>query len=615
MRGYRRGIGEIVGAFIIITIITSSSIILAYTITHAGKKSANLIESKIRKFEEQSQELVILPYVQGSSLRLFVSPLAKGEKIKIYLVNGSKIYFLEKTVNNTYFNGTIMEDYNCGNIEIAVERETGALFVYNALRDPRANLSAIVHNGDPRIFNCKLLKNHNMNIVDPLSKEELAPLSIPRITYNASHLVGLSITATLKGNIAYPYDGNRICNVRLSAGNQSIQVKGRCEARIRAYTSKNYNISIVLNETRDKAFIYAVIMGKKPGTVYSGTARASVQLGYLAGGGVDPGMKTSGTINNSVIPLVLSQYSISNTRLTTTIIYSSNTYLKEFGIAKGTFYTNGPILLSIITNKINEANIYIKIILNITYETEFYGSARTFYEVKGSTLEIEGRSYWNITSNDILAGILNKIPPKDWGTNTPQIALRMGRIVKTYNIYYNSHYIFYNDKEFEASLIWDAGFNLPWLTGLTVTTINRTEGTKVIREINGNSTITAIPIKQFMPIIIKINNKKYLADMDYPGPLNLENIGIRSSLSPYVIYALDGYRVTASQTGARLLCYTSVTGMNPLPSRLINQTAECSRIITLKSQKIGLLILIKYNSSPHASFPFTGVAYRITWTS
>ena len=615
MQRHRRGIGEIVGAFIIITIITSSSIILVYTITHAGKESANIIESKIRKFEEQSQELIILPYVEGNSLKLFVSPLIKGEKIKIYLINNSEIYFIERTVNNTFFNGTIIRDYNCGNIEIAVERESGALFVYNALKDPRANVSFIAHIGDPRIFNCKLLKNNSIYLIDPLSKEELSPLTIPSISYNNSRFLGLSITATIKGNIAYPYDGNKVCNVRLSAGNQSLQVKGKCEARIRAYTSKNYNVSIVLNESRNKAFVYAVIKGNRPGTIYTGTARTIAQLDHEAGGGVDPGMKTSGTINNSVLPLVLSQYSTSNVKLKTTIIYSSNTYLDAYGVAKGDFYTNGPILLSIITNKINKAIIYIKIQLNITYETDFYGSTNTFYQATGNFIEVKCKNYWNVTSKNILAEIINHIPPRDWGINTPQIALRVGRIVKTYNIYYNSRYMFYSDKQFEASLVWNAGFNLPWLTGLKITTSNRTDGTKVIREINATSTIAAIPIKQFIPIIIEINGKKYLADIDYPGRLRLENIGVKSPLSPYIIYALGGNRVSASQTGARILCYTSVNGMNPLPSMLINPSSTCSRVLTLEPQRIGLLVLLKYNNSSPTQFPFTGVAYRITWAS
>ena len=615
MQGRRKGIGEILGAFIIITIIASSSIVLAYTLTHAGKKSANLIESKIRKFEEQSQELIILPYVQRNSLKLFVSPLVKGERIKIYLINNSQIDFIEKIVNNTYFNGTIMNKYNCGNIEIAVERESGALFVYNALKDPRANVSAVARIGDPRIFNCKLLKNNYVNLIDPLSKEELTPLSIPSIVYNTSRYIGLSITATLKGNIAYPNDGNKVCNVRLSVGNQSLQVRGKCEARVTAYTSKDYNISIVLNESRNKAFIYAVIKGKKPGVIFSGAAKTSAQLDYEAGGGVDPGMKTSGTINNSALPLVLSQYSISNTKLRTIIIYSSNTYLDAYGVAKGDFHTNGPVLLSVITNKINKAIIYIKIQLNITYETDFYGSANTFFQAKGNLLEVEGKSYWNITSKDILAEIVNQIPPRDWGTNTPQLVLRVGRVVRTYSIYYNSHYMFYNDRQFEASLVWNTGFNLPWLTGLKITTTNRTEGTKVIRVINGTSMLAAIPIKQFIPIIIKINDKKYLADIDYPGQLKLGNIGVKSFLSPYIIYALGGSRVSASQTGARTLCYTSINGMSPLPSRLINPFSACSGILVLKPQETGLLILIKYNNSSRVRFPFTGVAYRITWTS
>ena len=615
MRARRKGIGEIIGAFIIITIIASSSIVLTYALTHAGKKSANIIESKIRKFEEQSQELIILPYVQGNSLKLFVSPLVKGERIKIYLINNTQINYIERTVNNTYFNGTIMTNYNCGNIEIAVERESGAFFVYDALKDPRANVSIIAHIGDPRIFNCKLLKNNYIYLIDPLSKEELTPLSTPNILYNTSRFVGLSITATLKGNIAYPYSGNKICNVRLTAGNQSLQVRGKCEARIAAYTSRDYNISIVLNESRNKAFIYAVIKGKRLGAIYSGAAKTSAQLDYIAGGRVDPGVKASGTINNSVLPLVLSQYSISNIRLKTTIIYSSNTYLDAYGVAKGDFYTNGPVLLSIITNKINQANIYIKIQLNITYETDFYGSTNIFYKVKGDFLEVEAGSYWNITPKDILADIINQIPSRDWGINTPQIVFRVGRAVRIYNIYHNSHYIFYNDKQFEAGLVWRAGFNLPWLTGLKITSSARSEGAKVIREINGTTTIAAIPIKQFMPIIIKINNKKYLADIDYPGRLKLENIGVRSPVSPYVIYALGGSWVSASQTGARTLCYTGVKGMNPLPTRLINPASRCSGTLVLEPQEIGLLILIKYNKSPRAQFPLTGVAYRITWTS
>jgi len=281
MRG-RRGLSEVLGAFIVVIAVVSASIVVSAGLGKATQRTLQALEAA-----SESPTLLVAPAAVGSTLRVSVAPLEPGEEVTVIVADSRGTVLAEKKTiaNSTVASLTLLEDYDCRPVYVIAVTGEGRVGVFHR------SILGMPWNGtlDPRLYTCPAGAAAVAGAIrDPLTgaKALVAPVTLTPKSINFEPLgekveFVVRLLSTIRdywglevGIVSAQiqvYNGTSLVTIGVVKPNEFIQVyQGQV----------NVSVGILYDETFDFAVIVARIDG--PRDLYLVDASVSVRMQYTS---------------------------------------------------------------------------------------------------------------------------------------------------------------------------------------------------------------------------------------------------------------------------------------------------------------------------------------------
>jgi len=629
---HRRGISEIVGAFVIITVITISAILYVNVAVRQAQIIETTLDQRTEQIAEQISPLGITPVVTSGSLSLVLAPTDPGERLHVIVFDLDNKQIINKTIiaNSTQTTITVSNNYNCSRIKIVVIRESGAIIQYNSYNDPRA----VTHYKDPTVFSCEIL---DPSIPPGSVKEPLYNKTITRvfdirandkinvIPVNYSLVIGVGGIANI--NV------EPVCSLDISVNGSYVTKIKECshDLKIANFTINNKTVDVYLKIRANKEVIVGYIDFKvnDPDNLYvfylNTTYKMAINYAY-----VYQYNRYIGTLSDTIHPVPLAQ-AVSGSYSATWRLFKqqgfANYFLVVQGIGQSDVVTTGPMVLFMSTKK-EKAGFSIK--HEIYIEKVYY--APLIYKDYSigviNMLTINTTSLIEASATDpfamaALAMAAQLIDIGDWNIGTPDLIINGGQ---SYNLEPNTDYTVVCPQGCEAHVrFYGSAVRIPFITdvGYEETKILKAYGHILYINIGFD---VGVP-KPFVgaPLSISIDHdgmrELILTALDDPGTINVD-AGQLYWVTPITAYAIAGTLIAADNMGADSVCLINLTGVARLPvktnySLIEPPAAACGEIVTTGPQTLYALVTMRDQGGQDIleTVIYANYLYRILYSS
>jgi len=170
MRG-RRGLSEVLGAFIVITAVVVASIAVSTAMSKATQRTIEALEGA-----SSVQKLAVIPVAAGPRLEVSVAPLQPGEQVTVMVVDPRGVVLAERSfkANSTIARIVVLEGYDCRPVYIVAITSEGRVGFFD-----RRDLGMPVNETlDPRLYTCTASASSVGAIIDPVTGARATVASI-----------------------------------------------------------------------------------------------------------------------------------------------------------------------------------------------------------------------------------------------------------------------------------------------------------------------------------------------------------------------------------------------------------------------------------------------------
>lgn len=617
----RRGLSEVIGGIIIILAMVAASLAITSTMNRALHEANRRISTSIDTLLDQSNPIMILPYVINRNgdmeLGVYISPVDDGESIEIYLVSGNNTVERRLVSNGTSINATVLKSYDCNPVYIVVERSSGAIYTYNALRDPR--VEDYIHVGDPRLFSCSLINNTLLNSVgrDELTGLPLIGLQPPNPTSNTTIKLNKRYSISLKGFIEVGDNNTKKCSLTITLGNKNWSLDS-CSESVLLDETRSYSLHIKFNKTRRTVYGYLEITPSVEGSLITARVYSEVhgKRRYLT---YPPNYKTFGSLENTHLPIIYAPVTEGVIHSRTQI--TSKTYYFDIELdanSTASITTTGPIIFLISTNKLENYRVGMTIDLVITDIIVPTGIPITHQLGKTRQMTVEAHSILKAIPGDYIAEVLNSVKNRDWNIAWPTLKVAWGNRARSIEIEQGSTIRLYSMEPFTAMIELRAGYNLPPLSSYNLTQTVWSSGERYGYLLNGNTLMKPVASQAHLPYIIEVTyndtSKYFIAGSDYKLYIPVQELTFPDTSQKWILYTFGLSRINLSPLNASLGCVLDAsTNNNSIVSMVMNPTIKCSsKTLKIRPQNLYLIILADFKGqklTPRA------LIYRLLWNS
>jgi len=274
----RRGLSEVLGAFIVIIAVVGASALVATTMSKATQRTVQALEEA-----SSAQTLSVVPVAIGSELQVNVAPLEPGEQVTVIVADSKGKVLSKKTfeANSTVASVSVLDDYDCRPVYIVAITSEGRTGVF----DRRLLGMPVNETIDPRLYTCPGPGGGVGAIRDPLTGARVlattvtpaqATIDFKPVNETVQFRVGLTsfvknflgLDAAYVRARVYEYNGTAFDQIALLHVNEFVQVyQGRV----------NVSVGVLYDDLYDFAVIVAKIDG--PSDLYLVNASVYARLG------------------------------------------------------------------------------------------------------------------------------------------------------------------------------------------------------------------------------------------------------------------------------------------------------------------------------------------------
>jgi len=623
----RRGISEIVGAFIIITVVTISAILYV----NVALKQARIIDTQLNQKAEQIAEQVsplgITPIVASGKLMITLAPTKPGEKLHIIVldIENNKIYNKTIIANDTQTMVPILDTYNCSKIKIIVIRESGAIIQYNSYNDPRAT----THHNDPTVFSCEILGDDTSTA---MMKEPLYNKTITRVfdirTTDEIEAVPLNygIVVTLGGSAFI--NPEPTCVLRLSINNSFVEEIKECNytKKIDSFNINGNNVDVFLKIRANNDIIVGYIDFKVNDStnLYVFHLNTTYKLGiyYVY---VFRYSQEIGTLADTIHPVPLAQ-AVNGSYNATWNVFRESRYavyfLTALGEGQSDVITTGPMVLFMSTKK-ERATFTIK--HGIYIERIYYAPLRyQDYNLGMITqITVNTTSLIETTAGDPLTRAVLLIDKDDWNQGSPRLIVEDNH---TYSLHEDSIYKIVCPQGCYANLrFYGSSARIPFATDINYneSIIIRSTGHTVYINISLGAGQPKPLVNTPLSVDLEYDGRReiILVSLDDAGPIN-GTVGPLQWTTPITAYTLAGTQIPAEIMGAEQVCLLELTHEARLPARAQYSLVEpppaaCGPLVSTSPQTLYTITL--YSRAPSAddleAIIYANYMYRLLYSS
>jgi len=623
----RRGISEIVGAFIIITVITVSAILYVNVALRQAQIIEAQLERKAEQIAEQVSPLGITPIVSSGQLSVALAPTEPGEKLHIIILDleNNKIINESIIANSTQTIVPIYKNYNCSRVKIVVIRESGAVIQYNSYNDPRA----VTHYNDPTIFSCEILDPDMPPgaVKEPLYNKTITRIfdvraqdSILNTPVNYSLVVGISGIAninpdplcSLRVYVNGTYAGQiKSCNYRIKIGN--FTVNGRnVDVYLKFRANNNVIIGYIDLKVNDTQNLYVFHLNT--------THQMKISYAYVYRYNT-----YIGTLTDTIHPVPLAPVANGTYSATWTVFKQvgyANYFLVVQGEGQSDVVTTGPMILFMSTKK-EKAWFSVKHIIYI--KNVYYAPLRYQDYDLGviNLLAVNTTSLVEPTNTDPFAMAVQLIDNVDWNLGTPDLVVAGEQ---RYDLEPSSQYTIVCPQGCNAYIrFYGSAARIPFVADLDY------QERKILRS-NGHTLYIDIELGMGKPkpligapLAISLDRDGVrdliLAPLDDPGTID-ESAGPLYWITPITAYAMSGTPIVADIMGADWVCLENLTSEARLPAALDYSLVEassvvCGDVVSTGPQTLYALTLYKgpYSQDSLETIVYANYLYRILYSS
>lgn len=624
----RRGLSEIIGGMIVLLVLVSAALTVSVTLSSSLERADDYFTGKMETLLDQSNPPIILPYIIEENgtrvLRVYISPVGYGEDTTVYVL--SKNYTIVKRLKASvnYINASLVEDYDCSPVYILVESSSGALYAYNALRDPRITQAGGNFDlKDPRLFTCNISLEDTSSQTpregsgDLFTGFPLIGLNYPQIISGIPIKIGRIYNLTMSGWALIFDNGSKACSITIKYGDDT-WITRSCSYSVEIARNIRYSLSININTTNKTVYGYLEVTPRSPGTLIEAKVYSRLTGNHVYYTKV-PHYYTYGSLEDTYLPIIYGPIVTGQVYSKTAVIPNGYSY-KVVQTANSTAQvaSTGPILIFLSTNKLKYFTFNMKINVEITKIIIPITNTQTYKLGITKKLTIITHPLLKVKPADFLAEAINSIKNEDWNLAHPQIKITHKGTTRFITIEPNTILRIYNKDPFNASITIMGGYNIDPISSYQITEKEYNSGSKHGYIVTGYTVSKPIPLASHLPYIIEIKynyNIKYLiAGSDYKQEILIANLTFPGEEQEWILYTYGAHYIDLTSIKASLGCVIEASSSGSyIPSTAINSTAVCSSSeLDIEPQSLYLIILASYTGD---QFIPAGLAYRLLWNS
>jgi len=272
----RKGLSEVIGAFIVVVAVVAASIAVSAAMGKTTQRALEALEGA-----SGGPGLAVVPVAAGPRLEVNVAPLQPGEQVTIMIVDSRGAILAEKTfrANSTIARLTVLEDYDCRPIYVIVVTSEGRVAFFDR-RDLGMPVNETV---DPRLYTCPANAGGVETIRDPITGSQAIVASLrPQSTTLEFEPIEETVIFTV----------GLVSSVRNYLGLETAQVSARIQTYVNGTLTPvgtvgpnqflqvhqgkiNVSVGVLYDETYDFAVIVARIDGPSDLYLVNATVKVS----------------------------------------------------------------------------------------------------------------------------------------------------------------------------------------------------------------------------------------------------------------------------------------------------------------------------------------------------